>query len=126
MKDLDLWVFVSVFQEMLGPFLWVLVGIGALGTAAFLAVLVRDRGLSSRRLVRAELAGILGGVLALVIMWLVTHSGIGDVGGPIDWVLIAVIWTAGALGTAVLAYVALSLFGPGAANARPAIAERTV
>lgn len=117
MKDLDLWVFVSVFQEMLGPFLWVLVALAVLGTAAFLALLIRDRGLSSRRLVRAELAGILGGVLALLVMWLVTHSGIGDVGGPVDWVLIAVIWTAGAVGTAVLAYVALSLFGA-AATAR--------
>jgi hypothetical protein len=26
MKELDLWVFVAVFEEMLGPWLWVLVG----------------------------------------------------------------------------------------------------
>lgn len=118
MKDLDLWVFVSVFQEMLGPFLWVLIGLAVVGVALFLALVLRDRGLSSRRLVWAELVGIVGGVVALLIMWVVTHSGIGDAGGPIDWVLIAVIWTAGAIGTAVLAYVALSLFGGGAASAR--------
>lgn len=113
MKDLDLWVFVSVFQEMLGPILWVLVGLAVAGIAVFLGIVLRDRGLSSRRLVWAELIGIVGGAAALLIMWVVTHSGIGDAGGPIDWVLIAAIWTMGAIGSAVLAYIALSLFKGG-------------
>ncbi|WP_296573709.1 DUF5368 domain-containing protein [Phreatobacter sp.] len=118
MKDLDLWVFISVFQEMLGPFLWLLIGLAVSGLTLFLAIVLRERGLSSRRLVWAELVGIVGGVIALLIMWLVTHSGIGDAGGPIDWVLIAAIWTVGAIGTAILAYVALSLFASGDASAR--------
>jgi len=117
MKDLDLWVFISVFQEMLGPFLWLLIGLAVSGLTLFLAIVLRERGLSSRRLVWAELVGIAGGVIALLIMWVVTHSGIGDAGGPIDWVLIAAIWTVGAIGTAILAYVALSLFASGDASA---------
>lgn len=109
MKDLDLWVFVSVFQEMLGAWLWVLLGIAVTGLAALAAVLLRDRGIASGRLVRSELLGIAGGVAALAIMWLATDSGPSDVGGPIDWVLIGGIWTIGAIGSAILAYAGMSL-----------------
>ena len=119
MKDLDLAVFVSVFQEMLGPALWLLVAVAVLGVLAFLVLVIRDGGLSSRRLVRAEFVGVAGGILALVVMWLVTHSSLSDVGGPIDWVLVAVIWTVGAVGTVILAYVALSYLN-GKAASRPA------
>jgi hypothetical protein len=111
MKDLDISVFIAVFQEMLGPLLWVLVGLAVIGVLAFLVVLIRDRGLSSRRLVGAELLGILGGVVALFIMWFVTDSGLSDIGGPIDWVLVAVIWTVGAIGSAILAYAAMGFMG---------------
>lgn len=108
MKDLDISVFVAVFQEMLGLALWLLVAIAAVGVLAFLFLLVRDRGLSSRRLIRSELVGVVGGIVALLIMWFVTDSSLFDVGGPIDWVLVAVIWTVGAIGSAILAYVAMS------------------
>lgn len=114
MKDLDISVFIAVFQEMLGPALWLLVAIAVLGVLAFLFLLVRDRGLFSRRLIGAEVLGVFGGVLALIIMWLVTDSSLFDVGGPIDWVLVAVIWTVGAIGSAILAYVALSYLNRGA------------
>ncbi|MGU9982228.1 DUF5368 domain-containing protein [Phreatobacter sp. HK31-P] len=119
MKDLDISVFIAVFQEMLGPALWLLVAIAILGILAFLFLLVRDRGLFSRRLIGAEVLGVFGGVLALFIMWFVTDSNLYDVGGPIDWVLVAVIWTVGAIGSAILAYVALAYLDWGGAR-RPA------
>jgi Family of unknown function (DUF5368) len=109
MKDLDLSVFLSVFQEMLGPFMWVLFAVAVVGLAAFAYVLIRDRGLSSRRFLLAEIAGVIGGFVALSIMWSVTHSGLSDIGGPIDWVLVAVIWIVGGLGGGVLAYAAQGL-----------------
>jgi len=116
MKDLDISVFIAVFQEMLGPFLWLLVAIAVLGSLAFLFLLIRDRGLFSRRLIGAELLGVLGGVVALFIMWFVTDSSLFDVGGPIDWVLVAIIWAVGAIGSAILAYVALSYLNRGGAG----------
>jgi hypothetical protein len=109
MKDLSLSVFLSVFEEMLGPFMWALFAVAVIGLALFAYVLIRDRGLRGTRFMFAEIAGVMGGFVALAIMWSVTHSGLSDVGGPVDWVLIAVIWVIGGLGGGVLAYAAQGL-----------------
>jgi len=107
MKDMDPLVFLAVFQEMLGPLLWAMVLLAVGGVAAFVALMVREGGLASRRLVRAELLGLLGGGVALVIMAKVSSSGFTDAGGPADWFLIALVYGVGALGTTVLAYAAM-------------------
>lgn len=107
MKELDPMVFLAVFQEMLGPMLWVMLIVAILATAAFVGLLVRERGIVSRRLVRAELLGLLGGVLALVIMAQVSSSGFTDAGGPADWFLIALVYGIGAVATTVLTYAAM-------------------
>ncbi|THF61443.1 hypothetical protein E6C76_20400 [Pseudothauera nasutitermitis] len=104
MKELDPMVFLAVFQEMLGPLLWVLVLLAVAGVAAFVALLVKERTLVSARLVRAELVGLLGGVLALVLMAKVSSSGFTDAGGPADWFLIALVFGVGLAGTTILAY----------------------
>jgi hypothetical protein len=107
MKELDPLVFLAVFQEMLGPLLWVMLLLAIGGVAAFLALLMKEGGLTSRRLVRAELLGLLGGAVALVIMAKVSSSGFTDAGGPADWFLIALVYGMGAVGTTVLAYAAM-------------------
>lgn len=112
MKELDIFVFLSVFQEMLGPLLWVLLILGAVILVLFLAVLVRDRGLSYRRFVRAELVGLVGGVLAVLFMQQITSSRFSDLGGPVDLMLVALIWLAGAIGATLLAYLAQSIQRP--------------
>lgn len=104
MKDLDPFVFVAVFQEMLGPFLWVLAGLAVLGVAIFLYVVARERKLMVRRFLWAELVGFLGAVAAIALMWGVTHSSLADAGGPIDWLLVLVIFAAGWAGALVLFY----------------------
>jgi hypothetical protein len=109
MKDLDIGTFVAVFQEMLGPWLWVGLAAAALATLAFAYVIVRDRGLVPARLVWSEVVAIAGGVAAVLIMQAVTHSGFADIGGPIDWVLVALIFAAGAVGTMVGVYALLGL-----------------
>jgi hypothetical protein len=109
MKDLDAWVFFAVFQEMLGPWLWVALAAGALALAGFVLVLLRDRGLRPRRLVWAEVAAIMGGIAAILVMQRVTHSGFADIGGPIDWVLGIAIFAGGAMATLIAAYALLGL-----------------
>ncbi len=104
MKELDPMVFLAVFHEMLGFWLWVLVLVGVVGAAAFVALLVRERGVVSRRLVQSELLGLLGGGVALVIMAQVSSSGFTDAGGPADWFLIAVVYGVGLAATTVLVY----------------------
>jgi hypothetical protein len=107
MKELDLLVFLAVFQEMMGPLLWLLIALAVGATAAFVALLLREKGLVSQRLVRAEIAGVFGGGLALVLMAMVSSSGFTDAGGPADWFLIALIYGMGLIGTTILVYAAI-------------------
>jgi uncharacterized membrane protein AbrB (regulator of aidB expression) len=104
MKELDPWVFVAVFQEMLGFWLWIYLIVAVVGTVAFVSLLVRERTVVSRRLVQSELMGLLGGVVALVIMARVSSSGFTDAGGPADWFLIALVYGVGFVVTTVLLY----------------------
>jgi hypothetical protein len=110
MKELDPMVFVIVFQEMLGPLFWPLVAFILMGALALVLVILSDRGIHSRRLIRAELIGLLGGFVAVGLMLWVTASKPADLlGGPIDWLLTIAIWVAGTIGAAMVAYVVLSL-----------------
>ncbi|MFA5664725.1 DUF5368 domain-containing protein [Castellaniella sp.] len=104
MNELDPLVLLAVFQEMLGPLLWVLLAVIIIGTLAFLTLLLRERRLVAHRLMWSQAAGILGGALALVLMAYVSSSGFADAGGPIDWLLIALVFFLGLVGTAVLVY----------------------
>lgn len=107
MKELDPLVFLAVFQEMLGPMLWVMLLVAVAAVVAFAALMARERGIVSRRLVRAELLGLVGGVVALVIMAQVSSSGFTDAGGPAEWFLIALVYFVGAVATVVLAYAVM-------------------
>lgn len=108
MKELDPLILIAVFQEMLGPLLWLLLTIVVVGTVAFLALLWRERKIMSRRLMWSEAIGLFGGVISLVIMARVSASGYSDAAGPADWVLIAAVFAVGAIGTAIIFY---TLFG---------------
>jgi hypothetical protein len=104
MKELDPWVFVSVFQEMLGFWLWAML-LGALAVVlAFVFLVVWEKTIVSRRLVHAELLGLLGGGPTLVIMAQVSSSGFTDAGGPADWFLIVLVYGVGLVATIVLTY----------------------
>lgn len=104
MKELDPHTLLVVFQEMLGAMLWPLAAVLVLGTLAFLLLVLRERGLRSRRLVRAQALGLPGGAVALWIMASVSSSGFTDAGGPADWLLIALVFTLGAVGAIIVTY----------------------
>jgi hypothetical protein len=110
MKELDPFVFVAVFQEMLGPLLWVLVALAVVGVAVFLFVVARERRLVLRRFIMAEVVGFLGAVSAVTLMWTVTNSKLSDSGGPVDWLLVLTIFVAGWAGALVLYYGFAGLF----------------
>ena len=104
MKELDLLILLSVFQEMLGALLWPLLAIMVLGTLAFMLLLVRERKIVSRRFVRSQALGLIGGVFALMLMANVSSSGFTDAGGPADWLLIALVFGLGLVGAAIVFY----------------------
>jgi hypothetical protein len=111
MKELDPLIFVAVFQEMLGWLFWPLIALVLLGALAFLAVVIRDRGILARRFVVAELLGVAGGFAGIWFMLWITNSRLSDIGGPADWVLVALIWCAAAVGTTIASYIGLALLG---------------
>lgn len=104
MKELDPLVLLAVFQEMLGLWLWVLLALIAVATVAFVLLLVKERGIQSRRLVRMQALGLAGGILALVLMVQVSSSGFTDAGGPLDWLLIALVFALGWVGAVIGLY----------------------
>lgn len=110
MKTLDPMVFYAVLVEMMGPWLlWSLVMTAAFGVFGFIWVFLRERRLSSKRLIIAEVLGLFGGVGALVLMAYVTVSGFTDAGGPVDWLLVGLIWGGGLAGTTILSYAVMGL-----------------
>jgi hypothetical protein len=109
MKQLDIATFVAVMQEMLGLAFWPLVVLAAAATAAFIVVLVLDRGVRARRLLWSEAAGLVGGIASMGVLLGVTGSHLADIGGPIDWLLVAAVVVVGAIGTTIAAYTVLGL-----------------
>ena len=110
MQELTLDTLLAVFEEIFGFWLfWGLVAVAALVTVLFLVALVRDRGLESRSLVRAELAAPVGAIAAILFVQWITNSGFSDVGGPIDWIVLAGIGIAGGVGLTILTYTLQSL-----------------
>ncbi|MDP3415033.1 DUF5368 family protein [Falsiroseomonas sp.] len=110
MQDFEIWMFIAVFQEMLGWAIWPIAALCVAATLALGMVLLRDRRLVAPRLLRAELLGLLGGLAAVAAMFAITSSWPGDMGGPIDWLLAIGIFVAGGLGTAIAAYAVAGLF----------------
>lgn len=104
MKELDPLILIAVFQEMLGPLLWLILAVVVLGTLAFVVLLLRERKIVARRLMWSQVVGLFGGVMSLVIMAKVSASGYSDAAGPADWILLMLVFGLGAVGTMVLTY----------------------
>lgn len=110
MKELSFSTFLAVFEEMFGrEVFWGLVAAAVLVTLVFVVMVVRERRLESRRFLRAELTAPLGAVLAVAFVFWFTNSGPGNIGGPIDWVILAAIAVAGGGGLVMASYVLLGL-----------------
>lgn len=106
MNTFDPMVLTAIFLEMLGPLLWVLLAAAVLVPLAFGLLVARERRLVARRLVGAQAVGLLGGAGALTLMAAVSSSGFTDAGGPVDWLLVVLIFLAGMLYATLAAYAA--------------------
>jgi uncharacterized membrane protein YhaH (DUF805 family) len=113
MKDLTFGLMIAVFEEMFGRGLfWTMVGAAIVVTALYLYVLVRDRHVSWRKFLWAQLSMPVGAVGAVVFLLAVTDSHLRDIGGPIDVIVLLGVAAAGAVGLAVLVYTVQSLVRP--------------
>ncbi|MCU0815240.1 MAG: DUF5368 domain-containing protein [Cypionkella sp.] len=110
MKELTFETLLAVFEEMFGSGLfWFMVALAAGITAAYLYVLIRDRALSMRKFLVAQLSMPFGAIAAVVFVWQITNSGLSDIGGPVDVIILLGVAAIGAVGLAILVYTAQSL-----------------
>lgn len=113
MKELSLETLIAVWEEMFGPNLfWGLVIGAAVITALYVFVLIRDRQVSWRKFLLAQLGMPFGAIAAVGLVWWVTHSGLHDVGGPVDAIVLLGVAVAGAVGAAILIYTVQALIWP--------------
>ncbi|MEX3012083.1 DUF5368 domain-containing protein [Hoeflea sp. TYP-13] len=113
MKELSFTTIIAVLEEVFGRGLFLtMVSIAAIVTLAYLYVLIRDRAVSWRKFLLAQLSMPVGAVLAIVFVQMMTDSGFGDIGGPIDLLALFAIALVGAIGMAILVYTIQSLLWP--------------
>ncbi|MEM8958459.1 MAG: DUF5368 domain-containing protein [Pseudomonadota bacterium] len=112
MKDLTFSTMVAVFEEIFGRGLfWVMVAAALLVTLGYLYVLLRDRSVSWRKFLLAQLSMPVGAVLAVWFVMVMTESHLSDLGGPVDIIVFLAVAAVGAMGMAILVYTLESLLG---------------
>jgi len=110
MEEITLGTLIAVFEEMFGGALfWTMVAVAVLITLGWLFVLVRDRKVSWRKFLLAQLSMPVGAVAAVWFVLAITSSGLRHIGGPIDVIVLLGVAVAGAIGFALLVYVVQSL-----------------
>ena len=113
MQELTPGTLIAVFEEVFGGlFFWILVVGALLVTVAYIYVLLRDRSLSFKKFFWAQISMPFGAIAAVVLVLGVTDSGLSDLGGPIDIVLMLGIAALGAIGTSILVYTVESFVWP--------------
>jgi len=110
MNELTLETMIAVFEEMFGRGLfWVMVAVAGVITVAYIYVLVRDRAMSMRKFLWAQLSMPFGAIAAVLFVQAITDSGFRDIGGPVDLIVLLGVAALGAGGLSILVYTAQSL-----------------
>ncbi|MDN2579543.1 DUF5368 domain-containing protein [Aquibium sp. ELW1220] len=110
MKELTFETLLAVFEEIFGRGLfWTMMAVAALVTIVYLYVLIRDRSMSMRKFLLAQLSMPFGALAAVLFVQYITNSHLRDVGGPIDVIVLLGVAAIGATGLAILVYTAQSL-----------------
>ncbi|NDR58252.1 DUF5368 domain-containing protein [Aliiruegeria sabulilitoris] len=113
MQQLTLETLIAVFEEIFGAALfWTMVAVAAIITVLYVYVLIRDRSVSWRKFLWAQLSMPFGAVAAVLFVQKMTNSSLNDIGGPIDVFVLLGVAVAGAIGLAILVYTAESLIWP--------------
>jgi len=111
MKELTFGTLIAVFEEIFGRGLWWFMAVLAVAvTALYLYVLIRDRSMSMRKFLWAQLSMPFGAIISVLYVQAMTHSHLRDIGGPIDVIVLLGVAVLGAGGCAILVYTVQSLF----------------
>ena len=113
MKEMTLSTFLAVFEEIFGRGLfWAMVVAAVIVTALYLFVLIRDRAVSWKKFLYAQISMPFGFVGAIWFVMAMTHSHLTDLGGPVDLIVFLMVGAGGAIGAAILVYTLESLVSP--------------
>lgn len=116
MKEMTFGTMIAVFEEIFGRGLfWAMVVAAVLVTLGYIFVLFRDRAVSWRKFLLAQLSMPVGAVLAVWLVMAMTHSQLTDIGGPVDVIVFLGVAALGAIGMAILVYTVQSLARPAGA-----------
>ena len=119
MEEMTIGTLIAVFEEMFGAALfWALAVTAAVVTLGYVYILVRDRSVSWRKFLWAQLSMPVGAVAAVAFVLWVTQSRLSDIGGPIDVIVLLGVAAAGAIGLAILVYTVEALIRPPEDRAR--------
>jgi hypothetical protein len=111
MKELTFETLIAVFEEIFGRGLfWAMVVAALVVTGAYLYVLIRDRAMSMRKFLWAQVSMPFGAIAAVLFVQAITNSHFRDIGGPVDVIVLLCVAAMGAVGAAILVYTAQSLF----------------
>ncbi len=111
MEQLTFETMIAVFEEIFGRGLfWAMVAVAIVVTLGYIFVLIRDREMSMRKFLLAQLSMPIGAVAAVVFVQAMTHSHLRDIGGSVDVIVLLGVAVMGAIGIAILVYTAQSLF----------------
>lgn len=111
MNQLEFSMVWAVLQELFGGFFYPLLIAVALLAVAFLALIAKDHKIVCKRYSWAKKAGFIGGFIALFIIFAISQSGLGDLGGPMDIIVLVLTYIGGFVATGILAYTLLGWFG---------------
>lgn len=107
MKDMTFGTILAVFEEIFGRGLfWTMVAAGLLVTVLYIYVLLRDRDISWKKFLYAQLAMPFGAIAAVWFVMVMTKSHLSDLGGPLDLIVMLMV------GAAILVYTVESLIAP--------------
>ncbi len=110
MNELTAETLIAVLEEIFGRGLfWTIVVATVLVTLAYVFVLIRDRAVSWRKFLLAQLAMPFGAIAAVWFVLFMTNSELRDMGGPVDVIVLLGIALVGAVGIAILVYTVQSL-----------------
>lgn len=113
MKELTFETMIAVFEEIFGRgVFWAMVIAAVVVTLAYLFVLFRDRAVSWRKFLWAQLSMPIGAVAAVWFVMKMTHSSMDDIGGAVDLIVFLGVAGLGAVGMAILVYTVQSLIRP--------------
>ncbi|MFN3970151.1 MAG: DUF5368 domain-containing protein [Gemmobacter sp.] len=110
MKELTFGTLIAVFEVIFGGGLfWAMVAASVLVTLACAHVLVRDRSMSMRKFLLAQLSMPFGAIAAVGFVQVMTRSHLRDIGGPVDVIVLLGAGVMGAVGAAILVYAVQSI-----------------